>query len=673
MDENFIETIENNDLVEQPEAVEDITVEFLVDESSLTPTDEAEAIINAVDDSELTETEEEVVEEVVDENPTNIPESTLDNLIAYINDLTVAGTPGSDAFQFGSTGIDIILGREGNDVLLAVDPTEEFPGQEDTDLLSGGSQSDRFILGDRNNPYYNDGDDTSTGDDSMAMLLDFNPTEDVIELNGSPEDYTLVNLSELGEGETGTAIYLNGETNNELIASINNVEGLSLDADYFKFLDGSAASPVTTEIEQFGTDGIDVGFSVANGNDPSAPILSTGYTNGTLGDNDNAALEAFLVQYDNTGNQEWVEQIGTAANENGYGVDTDSEGNVYWLARTNGELEGENAGIGNDVVFSKYNSQGEQQWIRQFGSFGNDNPFVDPRVDSAGNVAIAGYTNDDLAAPNADTEIPPSADAWVAKYDSDGNEVWSEQFGTNEGDETFGLDIDSQDNIYTTGWTRGDLGAPNNLNEEGEATYDIWLAKYDTNGNQQWIEQFGTDDFDWSWDVATDSNDNLYATGWTLGDLAGTNAGSYDVWVAKYDSQGNQQQIMQFGTTGDDAATSVDVDDAGNYYLTGYTDGDISGAGNAGSYDAWVAKYDSSGNQLWIEQFGTSERDEAYEVSVSNGSVYVTGTTDGSLGSTNAGSFDGWIGEFSSTDGTLLDFGSPSNTALEPSGDELAV
>ncbi|MGL4882256.1 MAG: SBBP repeat-containing protein, partial [Waterburya sp.] len=520
---------------------------------------------------------------------------------------------------------------------------------------------------------YDDGDDTSTGDDSMAMLLDFNPNEDVIELHGSPEDYTLVNLSELGEGETGTAIYLNGETNNELIASINNVEGLSLDADYFKFLDGSAASPATSEIEQFGTDGIDVGFSVANGNDPSAPILSTGYTNGTLGDSDNAALEAFLSQYNNTGNQEWVEQIGTAANDNGYGVDTDAEGNVYWLARTNGELEGENAGIGNDVVLSKYNAQGEQQWIRQFGSFGNDNPFVDPRVDSAGDVVIGGYTNDDLAAPNADTEIPPSADAWIAKYDSNGNEVWSEQFGTNEGDETFGLDIDSQDNIYTTGWTRGDLGAPNNPNDEGEATYDIWLAKYDTNGNQQWIEQFGTDDFDWSWDVATDSNDNLYATGWTLGDLAGTNAGSYDIWVAKYDSQGNQQQIQQFGTTGDDAATSVDVDDAGNFYLTGYTNGDISGTGNAGSYDAWVAKYDSSGNQLWIEQFGSSERDEAYEVSVNNGSVYVTGTTDGSLGSTNAGSFDGWIGEFSATDGTLLDFGSPSNTALQTSGDELAT
>lgn len=664
MNEDFTATTENNGLVALQEVVEEMAVDFLIDESSLTPTDEAEAILETVDDSELTETEEEVVEEGVSESPINIPEPILDILIAFVNDLTVAGTPGSDAFQFGSTGTDIILGREGNDVLLAVDPETEFPGQDDIDLLSGASQSDRYILGDRSNPYYDDGDGSTTGDDSMAMILDFNPNEDVIELHGSPEDYTVVSLAEPGEEQTAAAIYLNGETNDELIASVNTTASLSLDADYFKFLDGSAESPTTTEIEQFGTDGIDLSFSAANGNDSSSSTLSTGYTSGTLGNSDAGKLDAFLSKYNNAGNQEWLEQIGTTSNDNGYGIDTDAAGNIYWLARTNGNLGGENAGIGNDVVLSKYNSQGEQQWIRQFGSFGNDNPFVDPRVDSAGDVVIAGYTNDDLAAPNADTEIPPSADAWIAKYDSDGNQVWIEQFGTNEGDETFGLDIDSQDNIYTTGWTRGDLGAPNNLNEEGEVTYDIWLAKYDTNGNQQWIEQFGTNDFDWSWDVATDPNDNLYATGWTLGDLAGTNSGSYDIWVAKYDSQGNQQQIKQFGTAGDDAATSVDVDDAGNYYLTGYTDGDLSGTGNAGSYDAWVAKYDCNGNQLWIEQFGTSDRDEAYELNVSDGSVYVTGTTDGSLGSTNAGSFDAWIGEFSAADGTMLDFNSPSNTAL---------
>ena len=91
----------------------------------------------------------------------------------------------------------------------------------------------------------------------------------------------------------------------------------------------------------------------------------------------------------------------------------------------------------------------------------------------------------------------------------------------------------------------------------------------------------------------------------------------------------------------------------------------MDGEGNEGSYDAWVAKYDGDGNQLWIEQFGTSELDNAYEVSVSGGDVLVTGTTEGSLGSTNAGSYDAWIGRFSAENGTLLNFNSSSNASVE--------
>ena len=379
----------------------------------------------------------------------------------------------------------------------------------------------------------------------------------------------------------------------------------------------------------------------------------------------------FFTRYNSQGTEQWTRQIGTTVIDNSYGIDTDTAGNIYLLSRTNGRLAGANAGIGNDVVLSKYNRRGSRQWQIQFGSPGNDNPFVDPRVDSSGNVLIAGYTNDDLGGINADTEIPPSADAWIAKYDGNGNQLWIEQFGTNEGDETFGLDIDSEDNIYTTGWTRGNLGGPNNLNPDGEVTYDIWLAKYDTDGNQEWIEQFGTNTFDWSWDVATDLNDDIYITGWTLGSLEGSNAGSYDIWLAKYDSDGNQLWIDQFGTAGDDAALGIDVDELGNYYLTGYTDGDLTGEGNAGSYDGWVAKYDSDGNQLWIQQFGSSELDNAYEVSVSGDNVFVTGVTEGSLGSTNAGSYDAWIGRFSATDGTLLEFDSPSSDSFERSGEEL--
>ena len=57
-----------------------------------------------------------------------------------------------------------------------------------------------------------------------------------------------------------------------------------------------------------------------------------------------------------------------------------------------------------------------------------------------------------------------------------------------------------------------------------------------------------------------------------------------------------------------------------------------------------------------IEQFGSPGLENAYEVSVSGESVFVTGTTDDSLGTVNAGSYDGWIAELSAADGTLLDF-----------------
>ena len=82
----------------------------------------------------------------------------------------------------------------------------------------------------------------------------------------------------------------------------------------------------------------------------------------------------------------------------------------------------------------------------------------------------------------------------------------------------------------------------------------------------------------------------------------------------------------------------------------------MTGEGNAGDYDSWVAKYDNNGNQIWIEQFGTPELDNAYEVSVSGSDVFVTGVTEGSLGSTNAGSYDAWIASFSAVDGSLQDF-----------------
>ena len=147
----------------------------------------------------------------------------------------------------------------------------------------------------------------------------------------------------------------------------------------------------------------------------------------------------------------------------------------------------------------------------------------------------------------------------------------------------------------------------------------------------EWIEQLVISGDDDSRGVATDSNGNVYLSGYTDGSFEGVNAGENDAWVAKYDAQGSLLWTQQLGTSNDDFTTGVVTDSNGNVYLSGYTDGSFEGV-NAGENDAWVAKYDAQGNLLWTEQLGTSGYDFAEGVATdSNGNVYLSGSTDGSF------------------------------------------
>ena len=465
------------------------------------------------------------------------------------------------------------------------------------------------------------------GGDDYASILDFDPEQDTIQLHGSPQNYQLI------ESDGNTEIYWQQEGELDLVALLSDVSGLSLEQDYFQFADGILTEePTTPKIEQLGAANVDLSVGVASDNADGVYITGT------------SADTFWLTKYDSDGNQQWLEQVPSTG-----GLDTDNLGNVFV-----------GGGLG-DITISKYNSEGEQQWTRSLGTFSMDNSFsLD--VDDLGNVYLTGYTLDDLGGENASEltngSMPIiSTDSWIAKYDPDGNQEWLQQFGSGDFDESFAIATDKNSNVYTSGWTLGDFGDTN------VGLYDVWVAKHDSDGNQLWLEQFGTPDYDWSWDAAVDNEDNLYLTGWTLGDLEGVNAGSYDAWIAKYNPDGERQWVEQFGTTGDDTARSIDFDELGNFYVTGTTDADFAGS-NSGSYDTWVAKYDPDGNELWKQQFGTAQIDNPFDLTVDNtGQVLVTGFTEGSLGSTNAGAHDAWLAVLSSDDGNLLNFGHDNTAA----------
>jgi hypothetical protein len=198
--------------------------------------------------------------------------------------------------------------------------------------------------------------------------------------------------------------------------------------------------------------------------------------------------------------------------------------------------------------------------------------------------------------------------------------------------------------MVVAGTTHGEL-------DSGESSddYDAFVRQYDAEGVEQWTEQFGGDSDDRVHAMSVGGDGSIVVAGFTNGDLGGDgNAGSYDAFVRKYDPAGAVQWTDQLGSAGFDYAHSVSVADDGSVVIAGQTAGDLDGNGNAGDDDAFVRKYSAAGVEQWTAQLGTVGADRAYSVTVDgDGNVVVVGNTEGGLdGSVSAGSTDVFVRKY---------------------------
>jgi len=250
-------------------------------------------------------------------------------------------------------------------------------------------------------------------------------------------------------------------------------------------------------------------------------------------------------------------------------------------------------------------------------------------------------------------------DAFARKYDAAGNEVWTRQFGTAERDFAKGIAVDASGGIWVVGQTFGAL--PGQTSFGG---WDAFVRRYDAAGNEGWTRQFGTGGAEWVVDIALDAAGNAILVGSTRSSLPGqTTAGDYDAYVRKYDPSGNELWTRQFGTAGEDFAIDVAPDGAGNVVMVGDTAGVLAGVAGAGALDAFVRRYDAAGTLLWTRQFGSSSDDFALGVAVDGaGNAFVVGGTDGTLpGQASSGGSDAYTRKYDPTGNTLWfhQFGTP--------------
>ncbi|MFM9997254.1 MAG: SBBP repeat-containing protein [Phycisphaerales bacterium] len=392
-----------------------------------------------------------------------------------------------------------------------------------------------------------------------------------------------------------------------------------------------AAAQTQLWTRQAGTPVNDQGYGVAV--DAAGNAHVSGYTNGSLGGTNLGGYDYFVAKYDASGALLWSRQGGTASDENGYGVAVDGAGNVYVGGYSGGSLAAPNAGS-NDIILAKYDSSGGLLWTRQSGTAGTDQGYG-VAADNAGNAYVTGYSTGSLGAPNAG-----GFDAVLLKYDASGTLLWTRQAGTDGTDLGLGVGVDIGGNVYFGGYTGGALGGPS------AGGLDAYVIKYNASGTLVWSRQTGSDSTDIGLNLAVTAAGHAHIAGYTFGDMGGPHAGGGDPFIARYDESGVLLWTRQPGTAAADQAYGVAVDGAGNAYLAGFTEGDFAGP-NAGSYDAFLAKYNASGTSLWTRQTGTSAEDRGIGVGVQpSGAAYITGPTSGSFGGPNAGSADVYLAKF---------------------------
>ncbi len=297
---------------------------------------------------------------------------------------------------------------------------------------------------------------------------------------------------------------------------------------------------------------------------------------------------------------DWGKQIGTKSEDFGKSIALDNSGNILISGWTNDSLCGKALGE-NDIFLYKLNSKGKEIWKRQLGT-PQDDQMQEIAVDMNGNCFITGGTKGDLEGKNAGEN-----DIFLIKIDNDGNTLWSRQIGTEKEDAGAYLEIDKEGFIYITGSTRG------NLASENKGGKDVFILKYDNKGNLIFKQQFGDTKSDIGSGISFDKKGNIYISGTTGGNWGEPNPELMDGFIAKFDNKGKLIWNKSFGTKTPDFASNLKVDEEGFIYVGGSTGGEFGGT-QSGNGDAFIAKFDDTGKEIWIRQFGRDKWDGVLSV-----------------------------------------------------------
>ena len=367
-------------------------------------------------------------------------------------------------------------------------------------------------------------------------------------------------------GDTVMAIAANSNGTMAVTGILGSLNGQGADAHVRVYNPGGEVRWA----RDFGTDSQDEATGVTL--DPDGSVVVVGFTAGLLAGESSTYLDIFVRRYDADGEILWTRQVDLHGDDDfARAVASDGAGNSVVVGSTSGFDN--TSTYFREAIVRKYDVEGDVLWTRQFDAPSAEGVAVGPN----GSIAVVGTVVDDSSGAGAGAD-----DIFLRLYTSDGELLWARHFGSDEDDFSKAVSFTASGHIAVGGHTWGQLSG-DHLGER-----DAFLRLYEPDGTVLWTQQFGSEQGDSIWGVTTSQSDHIVVAGTTSGALSGDNAGMYDLFVRRYDLAGVPLWTRQLGTDGGDSASALALVGQSEFVaVAGETTGALSGD-NLGVSDAFV-------------------------------------------------------------------------------------
>ncbi|MEI6816019.1 MAG: T9SS type A sorting domain-containing protein [Bacteroidota bacterium] len=215
------------------------------------------------------------------------------------------------------------------------------------------------------------------------------------------------------------------------------------------------------------------------------------------------------------------------------------------------------------------------EWARSGIGSGLDEGYT-VATDASGNVLITGGFDSPTITFGAFTLINAGGyDIFIVKYDANGNVLWAKSAGGSSVDYGISVSTDASGNILLTGYFYSPSITFDTFTLINAGVADMFIVKYDANGNVLWAKREGGTSYDYGLSVTADVSGNILLTGWfssptiTFGTFTLTNGGGEDIFIVKYNTSGTVLWAKKAGGTSDDVCMCISTDLNGNVLLTG--------------------------------------------------------------------------------------------------------